>query len=59
MTLLLKIECGQKLIASRKLSSKLSFVLAGYCLVNRPTEPFHFFLAFMFFYLLFLPLSCL
>ncbi len=35
------------------LSSDLSFGLADYCLVNCPTGPFHFFLAFMFFYLLF------
>ena len=35
------------------ISSNLSFGLADYCLVNRPTGPFHLFLAFMFFYLLF------
>ena len=35
------------------ISSDLSFGLADYCLVNRPTEPFHLFLAFTFFYLLF------
>ena len=39
------------------LGSNLSFGLADYFLVNRPTGPFHFFLAFIFFYLLFLPLS--
>ena len=36
------------------ISSDLSFGLADYCLVNRPTGPFHLFLAFTFFYL-FLP----
>ena len=35
------------------LSSNVSFGLADCCLVNRPTEPFHLFLAFTFFYLLF------
>ena len=35
------------------ISSDLSFGLADYCLVNRPTGPFHLFLAFTFFYLLF------
>ena len=35
------------------LSSNVSFGLADCCLVNRPTGPFHLFLAFMFFYLLF------
>ena len=34
-------------------SSDLSFGLADYCLVNRPTGPFHLFLAFTFFYLFF------
>ena len=35
------------------ISSDLSFGLADYCLVNRPTGPFHLFLAFTFFYLFF------
>ena len=35
------------------ISSDLSFGLADYCLVNRPTRPFHLFLDFTFFYLLF------
>jgi len=35
------------------ISSDLSFGLADYCLVNRPTGPFHLFLASTFFYLLF------
>ena len=41
------------------ISSDLSFGLADYCLVNRPTGPFHLFLAFTFFYLLFCFLSLL
>ena len=36
-----------------RLGSDLNFGLADYCLVNRPTGPFHLFLAFTFFYLLF------
>jgi len=35
------------------LSSNVSFGLADCCLVNRPTGPFHLFLASTFFYLLF------
>ena len=35
------------------ISSDLSFGLADYCLVNRPTGPFHLFLASTIFYLLF------
>ena len=36
-----------------RLGSDLNFGLADYCLVNRPTGPFHLFLAFTFFYLFF------